>query len=102
VTKNDEFHTKGAYKRTVRLFERWARNVLSDPKLAPSFDIECAVHRAPDNAFSADLAVSFVGVGLLLLQDVSRSTVVNSVAGDKDFLSRPSGTRTSSSSSSAS
>lgn len=86
VTKNDEYHTDGAYKPTVRLFKRWARNVLADPKVAPSFYIECAVHHVPDNSFSTDLAVSFVGVGLYLLQDVTRSTVVNSVAGDKDIL----------------
>jgi hypothetical protein len=86
VAKNDELHTDRAFKPTVRLFKRWARNVLSDPKLAPSFYIECAVHHVPDSAFSADLAVSFVGVGLYLVQDVSRNTVVYSVAGDKDIL----------------
>lgn len=86
VAKNDDSRTDGAFKPTVRLFKRWARNVLSDPKLAPSFYIECAVHHVPDDAFSSDLAVSFVGVGLYLIQDVSRSTVVYSVAGDKDIL----------------
>ena len=86
VIKNDRQHTDGAFKPTVRLFKRWARDVLSDPAVAPSFYIECAVHHVPDSAFSTDLAVSFVGVGLYLLQDVTRSTVVNSVAGDKDIL----------------
>lgn len=86
VTKNDGNHTGGAFKPTVRLFKRWARDVLSDPRIAPSFYIECAIHHAPDSAFSPDPAVSFVGVGLYLLQDVTRSTIVNSVAGDKDIL----------------
>lgn len=86
VIKNDEAHTNGAYKPTVRLFKRWASNVLSDPKLAPSFYIECAVHRAPDSSFSNDLAVSFVGVGLYLVRSLTRNSYVSSVAGDKDIL----------------
>jgi hypothetical protein len=86
VTKNNGLHTDGAFKPTVRLFKRWARNVLSAPKVAPSFYIECAVHHVPDSEFSTYLPVSFVGVGIYLIQEVSRSTVLNSVAGDKDIL----------------
>lgn len=86
VTKNDEHHTDGAFKPTVRMFKRWARNVLSDPKLAPSFYIECAVHHVPDDQFSSDLALSFIGVGLHIIGDITRSDVVMSVAGDKDIL----------------
>jgi hypothetical protein len=86
VTKNDRLHTDGAYKPTVRLFKRWARNVLSDPKVAPSFYIECAVHHVPDKEFFLDLPLSFLAVGLYLTQDITRNTVVNSVAGDKDIL----------------
>jgi Nucleotidyltransferase domain len=84
--KNSPARTDGAFKPTVRLFKRWARNVLSDPKVAPSFYIECAVHHVPDDRFHTYLPVSFVRVGLYLLQEVSRTTVVNSVAGDKDIL----------------
>jgi hypothetical protein len=86
VTKNDAMHTDGSFKPTVRLFKRWARNVLSDPKVAPSFYIECAVHHVPDAKFNADLAVSFVAVGLYVTQHVKRTNVVMSVAGDKDIL----------------
>lgn len=86
VSKNSAARTNGAFKPTVRLFKRWARDVLSDPKIAPSFYIECAVHHVPDKAFNSDLAESFVDVGLHLLREVSRSTVVKSVAGDKDIL----------------
>jgi hypothetical protein len=87
VTKNDALHTAGTFKPTVRLFKRWARNVLSDAKIAPSFYIECVVHHVPDSEFAADLAVSFVQVGLHLVQDVTRSSKVRSVAGDKEILS---------------
>jgi hypothetical protein len=89
VAKNNALHTDGAFKPTVRLFKRWARNVLSDPKVAPSFYIECAVHHVPDDRFNTYLPVSFVRVGLYLIQEVSRTTVVNSVAGDKDILVSP-------------
>lgn len=86
VAKNNASRTNGAFKPTVRLFKRWARNVLSDPKVAPSFYIECAVQHVLDAKFNAYLPLSFVAVGLYLIQDVTRNTVVYSVAGDKDIL----------------
>jgi hypothetical protein len=86
VTKNNALHTDGAFKPTVRLFKRWARSVLSDPKVAPSFYIECAVHHVLDAKFNTYLPLSFVAVGIYLIQEVTRSTVVYSIAGDKDIL----------------
>lgn len=86
VDKNSEERTDGTFKPTVRLFKRWARNVLSEPKLAPSFYIECAVHHVPDDRFRDYLPLSFVTVGLYLIKKVTRNTVVQSVAGDKDIL----------------
>jgi hypothetical protein len=84
--KNSGLRTDGAFKPTVRLFKYWARNFLSDPSIAPSFYIECAVHQVPDSEFRSYLPLSFVYVGLYLLQKVSRATWVWSVAGDKDIL----------------
>jgi hypothetical protein len=88
VRKNGVLRTNGAFKPTVRLFKRWAHNVLSDPSVAPSFYIECAVHHVPDAKFHTDLPVSFVRVGLYLIKNVTRLDVVRSVAGDKDILTR--------------
>lgn len=81
VEKQDA--TKDAYKATVRLFKRWVRQY---PALnAPSFYIECAVHSVGADAFDNYLPLSFAGVAVRITQ-YSRSTVINSVAGDKDIL----------------
>ncbi len=84
VEKQDR--TDGAYKPTVRMFKRWVRNWFSDGKVAPSFYVECLLHGVPDDKFSNDPVLSFFFVGSHIVQNVSRSTIVPSVAGDKDIL----------------
>ena len=75
--------TKDAYKPTVRLFKRWARQY---PGLkAPSFYIECAVHSVADTHFDSYLPASFLQVGIEIC-GYTRTKVINSVAGDKDIL----------------
>ncbi len=71
------------YKATVRLFKRWARQYES--LVAPSFYIECAVHSVPSSKFDSYLPLSFARVGTALL-GYTTSTVILSVAGDKDIL----------------
>lgn len=75
--------TGDSYKATVRLFKRWARQYSS--LVAPSYYIECAVHSVPKGEFNSYLPLSFTSVGVALLQ-YSSSTVIKSVAGDKDIL----------------
>ncbi len=84
VKKQDD--TDGTYKATVRMFKRWARNWFAGTKVAPSFYIECLVHSIPDERFSYDKAVSFFMVGHHICHNVTRNSVVSSVAGDKDIL----------------
>lgn len=75
--------TSNAYKPTVRLFKRWARQY---PAMrAPSFYIECAVHSVQSKHFYEYLPLSFFGVGVELCGYTS-STYISSVAGDKDIL----------------
>jgi hypothetical protein len=76
-----------AFKPTVRLFKRWARQYPGFDKTAPSFYIECAVHAVPTSRFSTYLPLSFAEVGLEICR-WSRNTVIKSVAGDKDILVR--------------
>ncbi|MFD4192865.1 nucleotidyltransferase family protein [Amycolatopsis thermoflava] len=81
VAKQDR--SNDCYKATVRLFKRWVRQY---PTLnAPSFYIECAVHSIPDARFDSYLPMSFLLTGAKIL-DYTRSTVIMSVAGDKDVL----------------
>ena len=75
--------TKDNYKATVRLFKRWARQY--EALVAPSYYIECAVHSVPKGEFNSYLPLSFSFVAVALLQYTS-STVIESVAGDKDIL----------------
>jgi hypothetical protein len=75
--------TKDTYKATVRLFKRWVRQ-FSD-STAPSFYVECAVHSVVSSKFNSYLPLSFAMVGAELLT-YSRSTVIKSVADDKDVL----------------
>ncbi len=75
--------TGDAYKPTVRLFKRWARQYAN--LNAPSFYIECAVHSVFSSKFDDYLPVSFANVALELIS-YSRHKVINSVAGDKDIL----------------
>ncbi|GAA4933789.1 hypothetical protein HD597_010040 [Nonomuraea thailandensis] len=75
--------TGDAYKSTVRLFKRWIRQY---PTLtAPSFYIECAVHSVENSAFNTYLPLSFASVGVELLK-YSETSIIRSVAGDKDIL----------------
>lgn len=81
VTKQS--NTGDSFKPTVRLFKRWARQYRS--LIAPSFYIECAVHSVPKTAFNSYLPLSFAAVGAALMK-YTASTVIKSVAGDKDIL----------------
>jgi len=78
--------TSNAYKQTVRLFKRWARNWFAGTKVAPSFYVECLVYRVPDHLFVDDGATSFFLVGNHIVENMSSSVEVLSVAGDKDIL----------------
>jgi hypothetical protein len=87
VEKNNDDHTKGLFKPTVRLFKRWACNAFSDPTVAPSFYIECAVHAVEDEALNPSvgyLPLSFAAVALKLA--TWESSFIWSVAGDKNIL----------------
>jgi hypothetical protein len=77
--------TSEAFKPTVRLFKRWARQYSSLAETAPSFYIECAVHAVSNGKFSTYLPLSSAEVGREIC-GWSRSKVVYSVAGDKDVL----------------
>lgn len=77
--------TSEAFKPTVRLFKRWARQYRGFDKVAASFYIECAVHTVSSGKFSTYLPLSFAQVGLEICR-WSRSKVIYSVAGDKDIL----------------
>jgi hypothetical protein len=77
--------TYQAFKPTVRLFKRWARQYSGFDKIAPSFYIECAVHAVSTSKFSAYLPLSFAEVALEICR-WTRHTVIKSVAGDKDIL----------------
>lgn len=75
--------TKSAYKPTVRMFKRWASQYRSLD--APSFYIECVVQSVASDKFSDYLPLSFASVGAEIL-NLTRNSVVMSVAGDKDIL----------------
>jgi hypothetical protein len=79
--------TLQAFKPTVRLFKRWARQYSGFDKTAPSFYIECAVHAVSTSKFNTYLPLSFAEVGLEICR-WTRHTVIESVAGDKDILVR--------------
>jgi hypothetical protein len=85
VDKNGILRTDGAFKPTVRMLKLWAKNVLGDPQIAPSFYVECAAHEVADEHFDESLPLSFLGVGLEICS-WSTTKVINSVAGDKDIL----------------
>jgi hypothetical protein len=75
--------TGDAFKATVRMFKRWVNQY--DSLVAPSFYVESAVHSVANAKFDGYLPLSFASVGTELLE-YSRSTVIPSVAGDKDIL----------------
>ena len=81
VTKQEE--CRDNYKATVRLFKRWVRQYSS--LVAPSFYIECTVHKVSNSKFNSYLPYSFASVGQEILSYTS-STYIPSVAGDKDIL----------------
>src|SRR6266542_2210821 len=82
---NKHSATSEAFKPTVRLFKRWARQYSSLAETAPSFYIECAVHAVSNGKFSTYLPLSFSEVGREIC-GLARSMVVYSVAGDKAEL----------------
>jgi hypothetical protein len=89
AAKNTDKHqrTDSAYKPAVRMFKRWARNWFSGTDTAPSFYVECLIHHVPDDQFhSADMAATFFLVGYWIQENVSTTSLVPSVAGDKDIL----------------
>ncbi len=63
VTKNDDRHSCGWYKPTVRIFKN-ARNHLIDRKiipdnLAPSYFLECMMYNVPDSCFGGTYQRTF-------------------------------------------
>lgn len=83
VTKQSR--TDDTYKATVRMFKTWARQY--ETMTAPSFYIECAVHSVKDSEFNTYLPLSFASVAMQLI-GYTENTVIQSVAGDKDILTR--------------
>ncbi len=78
--------TSGNYKPTVRMFKRWARNWFEGKNIAPSFYVECLVHRVPANCFTSDRALTFYLVGTYIIQNIVPLSVLKTVAGDKNVL----------------
>jgi hypothetical protein len=78
--------TKDNYKPMVRVFKRWSKNWFAGTKTAPSFYVECLVHWVPTEEFVSDRALSFFMIGNHIVQTVTATTYVPSVAGDKDIL----------------
>lgn len=77
--------TADAYKPTVRLFKRWARQYSAAKDFAPSFYIESAVHAVDSARFRTYLPLSFASVGVEIC-GWSRHKYIPTVAGDKDIL----------------
>lgn len=79
--------TNGHYKPIVRIMKSWAYEHFDDPKIAPSFYIECIVHAAPDNLFSSDHAYSFIEVGLDMIKKIANPHIpVYSVSGARNIF----------------
>ncbi len=74
------------YKATVRMFKRWTKNWFGGTKTASSFHVECLIHSVPNSCFVSDKAWAFFTVAHHIVENVTRATVVYSVAGDKDIL----------------
>ncbi|MDP9472586.1 MAG: nucleotidyltransferase [Chloroflexota bacterium] len=88
AARNTQKHqvTNETYKPTVRMFKRWVRNWFPDPNIAPSFYVECLIHAVPNERFHSDMAWTFFTVGYWIESNITTSSVVMSVAGDKDIL----------------
>lgn len=56
--KNGEHRTDVMYKHLVRIFKNAKRQLVEkygfDPKIAPSYFIECSIYNVPDNHFSSN------------------------------------------------
>jgi len=85
--KNKNDRTEGHYKPIVRLMKNWTCAHFSDPRIAPSFCVECMVHAVPDNLFSSDHAFSFAQVGLDIVRKINNPIApVLNVAGTKNIF----------------
>lgn len=78
--------TANNYKPTVRMFKRWSRSWFAGTDMAPSFYVECLVHSVRDGFFTSDPPGTFLLVADHIVNKLSRSSVIMSVAGDKDIL----------------
>jgi hypothetical protein len=78
--------TSGNYKPTVRMFKRWTRNWFAGTGVAPSFYVECLIHSVQDGFFTSDPPGTFLLVADHIVNQLTRNSVVMSVAGDKDIL----------------
>ena len=78
--------TNKMYKPTVRMFKKWALNHFDDPKIAPSFYVECAVHSVPDDKFTGDMVANFILVAGDVAQKLRDNTPIMSVSGHKNIL----------------
>lgn len=80
--------TGGAFKRTVRLFKRWARCHFEGTRIAPSYYIESLLHSLHDNVFEEELPRAFC----LAIDAIRREygsgiwTVLTRVGGEDDLL----------------
>lgn len=61
--KNAQHRTSEKYKHMVRIMKNIRRNLVEkngmDPKLAPSYFLECAIYNAPDGHFQTDYKTGF-------------------------------------------
>lgn len=77
--------TDDAYKPTVRMLKRWARQYEDSPKTSPGFYIECAAYAVPSSVFDEDLPLSLAAVAVEICK-WSTSTRIPTVGGGKDIL----------------
>lgn len=79
--------TDDLYKPTVRMFKRWASQVIVDDEIAPSFYIECLIHYFTDGSFIADPVERFHSIASTIVGlDYNRPGGIMTVANDKNIL----------------
>lgn len=80
-------NTNGHYKPIVRIMKSWAYQHFDDPKIAPSFYVECIVHSVPDRLFTSDHAGSFIDIGIDMLKKLANPHIpVYTVSGSRNIF----------------
>jgi hypothetical protein len=84
------------FKPTVRMFKRWSRQKFANnPRIAPSFYIECLISNFVDSAFLPDPVDRFVHIASVITGLNYRSQKILTVAGDKNVLTETEWSETS-------